>query len=241
VGPHEELVPLLSEGFDGHRFLGMLHRVFRLSVPDKRLGMGLPTPRHGAAKTGGQVRVTIPARDASVKLRPCSECGVPVPDVAGLTHRYTGASPDCWAIFGEVTEREYGDYRYARVHQLTVDAYCVQHPGVPSPQTIQSVAVHLIGFYLRLEHGLRPERVAAACQRAASGKRRFVWLEPLASLGEIVVSYVRDAQDPAEHEERVREWARSAWVAWSPHHETVRRWAAGQALGDDAPPRLRRG
>jgi hypothetical protein len=175
------------------------------------------------------------------ELRACDGCGALVPDVDGPSHRYIGALPGCGAIFGEVTEREYGDYRYARVHQLTVDAYCVQHPGIPSPQTIQSVAVHLIGLYLQLEHGLRPERVTAARQRAASGKRRFVWLEPPASLEEITVSYARDSQDPAEHEERVREWARSAWEAWLPHHETVRRWAADQALGDDTPPRLRRG
>jgi len=151
-------------------------------------------------------------------------CGALVPDIDGPTHRYIGASPGCWAIFGEVTEREYGDYRYARVHQLTVDAYCVQHPGVPSPQTIQSVGVHLIGLYLQLGRGLRPERVTAARQRVASGKRRFVWLEPPASLGEITVSYVRDAQDPAEHEERVREWAISVWEDWAP---TTRRCAGG--------------
>ena len=160
----------------------------------------------------------------NAKLRPCVGCGARVPDVEGPTHRYLGASPGCWAIFGEISEREYGDYRYARVHQLTVDAYCVQHPGVPSAQTIQSVAVHLIGLHLQLERRLRPERVMAARQKAATRKGDFVWLEPPASLGEITVLYVRDAKDPAEHEERVREWARSAWEAWSPHHETVRRW-----------------
>jgi uncharacterized protein DUF5946 len=106
----------------------------------------------------------------NAKVRPCVGCGARVPDIEGQTHRYLGASPGCWAIFGEITEKEYSDYHYGRVNQLTVDAYCVQRSGVPSPQTVQSVAVHLIGLHLQLERGLRPERVIAARQKAASRK-----------------------------------------------------------------------
>ena len=36
-------------------------------------------------------------------------------------------------------------------HQLTVDAYAIQHPGKPSAQSIQSVCVHLISLYASLE------------------------------------------------------------------------------------------
>jgi hypothetical protein len=28
------------------------------------------------------------------------------------------------------------------------------------------------------------------------------------------------------HLQAVRDWADAAWRAWSPHHETIRRWAA---------------
>ena len=159
-------------------------------------------------------------------LRPCVGCGALVPEIEGPTHRYLGASPGCWAVYGEVLEKEYGDYlRYAPVHRLTVDAYAAQHPGVPSPQSIQSVAVHLIRLHLVLERGLRPERANAAMQWTVSRSKGFVWLDPPESLGEITVLDVRDAKDPDEHIERVREWARSVWEAWAPHHETVRRWA----------------
>ena len=161
-----------------------------------------------------------------VNLRPCVGCGALVPEIEGPTHRYLGASPGCWAVYGEVLEKEYGDYlRYAPVHRLTVDAYAAQHPGVPSPQSIQSVAVHLIRLHLVLERGLRPERANAAMQWTVSRSKRFVWLDPPVSLGEITILDVRDAKDPDEHIERVREWARSVWEAWAPHHETVRRWA----------------
>ena len=149
-----------------------------------------------------------------------------MPEIEGPTHRYLGASPGCWAVYGEVLEKEYGDYlRYAPVHRLTVDAYAAQHPGVPSPQSIQSVAVHLIRLHLVLERGLRPERANAAMQWTVSRSKRFVWLDPPVSLGEITILDVRDAKDPDEHIERVREWARLVWEAWAPHHETVRRWA----------------
>ena len=84
-------------------------------------------------------------------LKACVGCGAMVPDLEGPTHRYIGASPGCWAAYGRLSEKEASDFRFMRYHQLTVDAYCVQHPGEPSPQSIRSVAVHLVGLHLQLE------------------------------------------------------------------------------------------
>ncbi len=161
--------------------------------------------------------------------RPCVGCGAPVPDVGGPTHRYMGASPGCWAAYGEVLEGEYADYpRFAPVHRLTVDAYAAQHPGKPSPRSIGSVGVHLVRLHLQLERGLSHGKANAAMLHVSSRlKGDFVWLEPPARLGELTVLHVREAQDPDAHAERVRAWARAVWWAWSPHHETVRGWAAG--------------
>ena len=107
-----------------------------------------------------------------VNLRPCVGCGALVPEIEGPTHRYLGASPGCWAVYGEVLEKEYGDYlRYAPVHRLTVDAYAAQHPGVPSPQSIQSVAVHLIRLHLVLERGLRPSGPTRRCNGPSPVRR----------------------------------------------------------------------
>ena len=161
--------------------------------------------------------------------RPCPGCGVLLPETGGPTHRYIGASPGCWAAFGRISEKEYGDFRYARVHGLTVDAYWAQHPGEPIPQAIRSVAVHLVGLCLQMERGLRPDELYAVHKRISSlakeGRKDIVWLDPPASPGETTILYVLDARGPDEHAERVRAWARSVWEAWSPHHETVRRWA----------------
>jgi hypothetical protein len=160
-------------------------------------------------------------------LRPCCGCGALVPDTDGPTHRYIGASPGCWAAYGEVLEKEYGDFRYSPSHGLTVDAYAAQHPGTPSPQSIRSVVVHLVALCLQLERGVRAEEVYAARKRVASlGERGdLAWLQPPASMGDATVLDVRSAGDTHEHAERAREWAASVWGVWSNHHETVRRWA----------------
>ena len=158
--------------------------------------------------------------------RPCDGCGALFPDTGGPAHRYFGASPGCWAVYGDVLAREYGDYsRYAPVHRLTVDAYAAQHPGVPSAQSIRSVAVHLIRLHLQLECGLPHEKANDAMLRISARSGNFPRLDPPPSPGPVTVLDVRDAKDPPEHVARVRDWARSVWEAWSAHHDTVRRWA----------------
>jgi hypothetical protein len=134
------------------------------------------------------------------------------------------SSPGCWAAYGEVLAREYGSPAYFAVHPLTVDAYAVQHPGRPSPQSIQSVAVHLIRLCLTLEKGLAPSAALAAIQAAAKAKGRYVWLEPPASRGKVTVAGVRPARTAAEHKRLVESWAQSAWQAWSAHHAVIRGW-----------------
>jgi len=161
------------------------------------------------------------------KLIPCIGCGALVPDVDGPTHKYIGASPGCWAIFGEVLAKEYTDFaRYAPIHRLSVDVYAVQHPGTPSRQSIQSVAVHLVGLYAALECGLDFAQATDAIRRALKWREEFVWLDPPAPMNWLTILDAAKARDLAEHESVVRRWAESVWEAWSPHHATVHRWAA---------------
>lgn len=76
----------------------------------------------------------------------CFSCGALVKDIDGPVHRYMDSSPGCWATFGEVLAREYSAVNYGLNHRLTVDAYALQHPGKHSPQSIQSIAVHLVSL-----------------------------------------------------------------------------------------------
>jgi hypothetical protein len=165
----------------------------------------------------------------SAALEECPGCKVMLPATGGPTHRYIGASPGCWAIYGEVQAGPLGPYGIGPLHRLTVDVYAAQHPGVPSTQAIRSVAGHLVVLHLVLEKGYRLDRVTEILQRFLRDKETLplVWLDPPSSLGGVTIVDVRNARDHAEHMEIVERWARSAWDAWSPHHETVRAWARG--------------
>ena len=157
--------------------------------------------------------------------KPCIWCGAMVPDVDGPTHRYLESSPGCWQIYGEVLAREYSDATFGRNHRLTVDAYSVQHPGQPSRQTIQSIAVHLLSLHLVLEVGVSQAEATRTMQRLAADKSRYTWLAPPSSLGAVTVVDVHAADTAAAHCQTVERWAESAWRAWEAHHETIRSWA----------------
>lgn len=154
----------------------------------------------------------------------CVGCGGRFPDIEGPVHRYMASCPGCWAAFGEVLAREYGDPAFYAVHRLSVDTYAVQHPGRPTSQCVHSVGLHLIRLCLFIERGLSAERANAAMLEAGKHKDRFVWLEPPAALGELTVADVVDARMPEAHVRAVNAWARSAWSAWAPHHDAVRAW-----------------
>jgi Family of unknown function (DUF5946) len=155
----------------------------------------------------------------------CMWCKGDFPDEQGPTHEYMESTPGCWAAFGRVLAREYGDQRHFSIHRLTVDAYAVQHPGVPSRQSIQSVGVHLARLCLFHERHLPPDKANDAMLAVAKHKARFHWLEPPDDLGPITVANVEAAAGIEEHMSMVRLWAAQMWDVWSPHHVTVRSWA----------------
>jgi hypothetical protein len=159
-----------------------------------------------------------------MNLHPCIGCGALFPAMEGPTHRYMESSPACWQAYGEVLALEYHDPAYAENYRLGVDAYAVQHPGRPSPQSIQSVGVHLIRLCLLLECGLKLDRANEAMLQATKLKKSFAWIEPPPDRGSITVADIRRATDPEDHVRRVRQWAESAWHAWSRHHSQIRLW-----------------
>jgi len=105
----------------------------------------------------------------------CPGCGRRFPGYSSPVHPYIGSSAGCWAVYGQLLEREYGEFGYPDVHRLTVDAYAAQHPGMPYRQSIQSVAIHLISLHLVLERGASAATVTQAI-RAAVRRGGFKWL-----------------------------------------------------------------
>lgn len=170
------------------------------------------------------------------ELVTCPGCGGSSPAFAGPTHPYMTASPGCWAAFGTILEREYSNACLMAVHDLSVDAYAVQHPGGSTAghtrQAIRSVALHLCRLTLRLGHGWSGSAASAAMLRLARHESIFERLEPPTSMGIVTAAEVALAVDPPEHAAAVHGWARSALSAWNDHRASVERWLA---LIDEAP------
>lgn len=157
----------------------------------------------------------------------CPGCGARyLPQVLDETHAYIGASPACWAAYGELLAREFGDPACGRVHRHSADVYAVQHPGGDGRRQRQSVALHLIAICRWLEHGDDVARLNRDTQRLASDPRDWPWLQPPAAYPMTVLD-VLDARDGNEHVLFVRRWAETTWTGWSAHHDTVRGWMAG--------------
>jgi hypothetical protein len=159
------------------------------------------------------------------QIETCWGCGAVVPAMDRSGQRYIGASSGCWAVYGTVLAREYGEWRYPAIHRLTVDTYSVQHPGTPSRQSIQSVAGHLIGLFVVLELGWLPAQATQAIRSAVEQSEQFIWLEPPQTRGNLTIVDVANAATLAEHEQVVQQWACSVWESWRFHHSTIRHWA----------------
>ncbi len=153
----------------------------------------------------------------------CPGCGDALAPADGPAHAYIGASPACWARYGEVLASSYEDPAYGRVNQVVVDTYAVQHPGIPERRAIQSVAVHLMTLALVLEDDLDPIH-GRELHRRMTADGEFEWLDPPPMEGRLTVAAALAARGPSEHERLVHAWAKDVWRAWEPHHDTVRRW-----------------
>lgn len=158
------------------------------------------------------------------QLLPCFGCGGAFAAIDGPSHRYMTSTPGCWQAYGEVLAREYSDQAYARLHRLTVDSYAVQHPGQSGPQTIQSVAGHLMALCQVLERGKSMPEATQTMGLVTRRKGHYVWLEPPSSMGAVTVADVQATQSVETHLAMVQKWADSVWSAWAPHHDQVRWW-----------------
>jgi hypothetical protein len=141
----------------------------------------------------------------------CEDCG------ANVAQGKAG----CLQIFEEILAREFSDYRYGKIHRLTVDAYSLQHPEAYM-RSAKSFAAHLTGMCAALEY-----EDTAALNRAVQK-----WLSANPKIdkpvhlpdqrGTLTITYLHSASDVDEHKRSVREWARDVWSAWSEHHDLAR-------------------
>lgn len=128
-------------------------------------------------------------------LERCPGCAASFPRFDGASHPHIGATAACWTLQSAVlagaeppsellTESTVAPVRISRVtalppaRALLPDAYAAQHHGTPSPQAIQSVAVHLLALHGVFARGVSPAAVLWIRRQAVRRKGVFTWLTP---------------------------------------------------------------
>jgi hypothetical protein len=157
------------------------------------------------------LKMSVPENN-NTSSEACEDCGA----VAA------GGKAGCLKIFEEILAREFSDYRYGKIHRLTVDAYSLQHPD-KYMRSVKSYAAHVTGICIALEHEDAQARNQAVQKWLSTNPK----LEKPARLpdrrGDLTISYIHSAADADEHIKRVREWAQDVWGAWADHHDLARR------------------
>jgi hypothetical protein len=158
--------------------------------------------------------------------RACPGCGLELAISELPYDRKFNASPECWAVFEGVIAAEFQDPAlFGRVHQLTVDAYAVQHAGGRHPD--KSVDVHLVGLYLVLDKGVAPAAVPPRLQKLAGAITAWPHFDVPAERARLTVGDVERAAGAVEQHARLaREWASAVWRCWREHHPAVRALAS---------------
>ena len=145
----------------------------------------------------------------------CTGCGRVVP----------GGVDGCQSLFDDESARQYGDARFAARRRMVVDTYCLQHPERYCASAI-SMAAHLTGLCIAMEHRGREEELNAAIQRWLS-RRPELTKPPLPALrGPLTIAAVRAATDLNDHRAAVDGWARGTWDAYAALHPVARTWVA---------------
>jgi len=171
----------------------------------------------------------------------CPFCGLRTEKNDGPTHKYLVSSPGCWNVYGEVLAREYQDYRFFKYHDVTVDAYALQHPGEKSKQTINSANIHLASLYAFFSLGHDASALSRIKQLIAGkklgdklGKKHvkkhvkklgnmppLKWLDPPEDLTGITVASLLSVNNPGEYHAKLIEWAYFVFRKWEAHHDTA--------------------
>jgi hypothetical protein len=145
-----------------------------------------------------------------------------MPPSGAAYDRKFNASAECWSVFEEVIAAEFqSPALFGQAHQLTVDAYAVQHAGGRHPD--KSVCVHLVGLHLVLDRGLAPTDVAPRLQRLAGRTAAWPHFELPDGRASLTVRDVALAGGVhSEHVRMVLAWAGQVWDAWQPQHGAIR-------------------
>jgi hypothetical protein len=162
----------------------------------------------------------------------CSGCGavLPLSQTGRPVHNYVDASASCWLVFSQLTGLGEPMLAQRVTNSLIVDAYLCQHHGNPSPQAIQSVAVHLLALYGVLQVGLEPSQTLWIRQRATRPERkkitdRFYWLAPPDWINCPTLAQAIEQPTAEKRADEVEVYVLTVWQRWSDLHlSTLQLW-----------------
>lgn len=104
-----------------------------------------------------------------------------------------------------------------------VEPSYVQHAANPDRRNRQSVAVHLMSLCTSLEQGIPGARLRHMIGTWTG--REYPLLVPRPDAYQLTVRDLADAPGQ-DRPGLVADMARSAWTAWSAHHDQIRGWLA---------------
>jgi hypothetical protein len=170
-----------------------------------------------------------PQRQPSVAAEPapCPACGARLNGRAG-----------CQAAFDALGAAAWTSPARGAVHNLLVDAYCMQHPE-DYCRSAKSYAAHLTGLCCGLEASGDAARYWAVA-RWLDGSRDLTKpaLAAVGARGRVTVADVVDCAEDAQYAAAVRAWASAVWQAYGVQHQLARDWLrmAAAAAPRDARP-----
>ncbi|MDQ3179366.1 MAG: DUF5946 family protein, partial [Acidobacteriota bacterium] len=94
----------------------------------------------------------------------------------------------CKELFEEILAKEFSDFRYAKIHRLTVDTYCLQHPDIYMVSA-KSFAAHLTGMCCAMEYGDELD-LLNLLQKWLNGEKHLEKPEMLKYLGNLTISHI---------------------------------------------------
>lgn len=145
----------------------------------------------------------------------CSGCGRAV----------AGGTEGCRGEFDALLARDFSDPRFFASHRLFVDIYSLQHPD-EFCRSAKSLAAHLCGLGLILEHGASAATGAAALRAWLDGPCALDKPAVPADRGAITLGDLAGIDDPAAWRSALDRWAASTWEAWRGLHAVARTWIA---------------
>jgi Family of unknown function (DUF5946) len=149
--------------------------------------------------------------------RECPGCGIVLPVDSAAPVVPLNASPECAAVYAEVSGFEFEHPVMLRYHQLSVDAYGAQHGAAPT--TPIRLAYSLAGLWLALEQGFSGDEVRMIHRRMGHAADWWPTFEPprtaaWTTVRDVAELGVRQGSSTG-HATATRDWAEDVWRVWT--------------------------